>query len=132
MKSFTKWDKFIFCGLLIICVISSLYVYIIENTGNNQEKAVIQVQGKIIKEIPLKKYAKSKIYKFNFNGNNGYLEIKNGNVRMLVMNRKICPKKICSSTGWINKKYEVIVCLPNKLEVSIETTKGKALDAISN
>ena len=132
MKSFTKWDKFIFCGLLIICVISGLYVYVIENTGSNEEKAVIQVQGKIIKEIPLKKYAKSKIYKFNFNGNNGYIEIKNGNVRMLEMNRKICPKKICSNTGWINKKYKVIVCLPNKLEVSIESAKDNTLDAISN
>ena len=132
MKSFTKWDKIIFCSLLIICVISSLYVYVIENTGSNETKAIIQVQGKVIKEIPLKKYVKSKLYKFNFNGNNGYIEIQNGNVRMLEMNRNICPKKICSNTGWISKKYEVIACLPNKLEVSIESTKDNALDAISN
>ena len=132
MKSFTKWDKLIFGGLLIICVISSLYVYVIENTDSNKEKAVIQVQGKIIKEIPLNKYVKSKIYKFNFNGNNGYIEIKDGNVRMLEMNRKICPKKICSNTGWINNKYEIIVCLPNKIEVSIESSKDDKLDATSN
>jgi len=118
-------------GLIIICVISSLYVYIIEHTGDNNEKAVIQVQGKIIKEIPLNKHEKSKIYKFAFNGNNGYIEIKNGSIRILEMYKKLCPKKICSSTGWINNKYQVIVCLPNKIAVNIESAKDGTLDTIS-
>ncbi|MBU3160357.1 NusG domain II-containing protein [Clostridium frigoris] len=128
----TKWDKIIIGGLLIICLISTFFVYITENTGNANKKAVIKVQGKIIKEIPLPNNEKSKIYKFNFNGNNGYLEVKNGSVRMLEMDIKICPKKICSTTGWINKKYKVIVCLPNKIAVNIESTKDDTLDAISN
>lgn len=93
MKSFTKWDKIIFCSLLIICVISSLYVYVIENTGNKNEKVIIHVQGKVIKEMPLNKYAKSKIYKFIFSGNNGFIEIKNGSVRMLKMNKNFVLRK---------------------------------------
>ena len=132
MESFTKWDKLIFISLLIICVISGLYVYIIQNTGNTNEKVVINVQGKIINEIPLIKDGKSKIYKFAFNGNNGSIEIKNGSVRMLKMDEKLCPKGICSATGWISKKYQVIVCLPNKIEVNILSTKGgETIDTIS-
>ena len=132
MKSFTKWDKLIFIGLLIICVISGLYVYLIGNTGNANEKVVINVHGKIINEIPLIKDGKSKIYKFAFNGNNGFIEIKNGSVRMLKMDEKICPKAICSTTGWISKKYQVIVCLPNKIEVNIESAKDNTISAVSN
>ncbi|WP_298847333.1 NusG domain II-containing protein [Clostridium sp.] len=128
----TKWDKIIIGGLLIICLISALLLYITENTGTDNKKAVIKVQGKIIKEIPLPNYEKSKIYKFDFYGNNGYLEVKNGSVRMLEMDRKICPKKICSNTGWINTKYKIIVCLPNKIEVNIESTKNEKIDAMSN
>jgi len=130
LKSFTKWDKIILGSLLFICIISTLYIYAIENTSNNNEKVIIQVQGQIIKKIPLNKYEKSKTYKFVFNGNNGYLEIKNGAVRMLEMDRKICPKKVCSLTGWVNKKYQVIVCLPNKIIVSIESAKDETLDSI--
>jgi len=131
LKSFTKWDKIILGSLLFICVISTFYVYAMNNTSNNNEKVIIQVQGQIIKKIPLNKYEKSKIYKFVFNGNNGYVEIKNGAVRMLEMDRKICPKKICSLTGWVSKKYQVIVCLPNKIIVSIESAKDETLDSIS-
>ena len=131
LKSFTKWDKFIMVGLLVICLLSSIYVYVIENNSKNNEEVVIQVQGKIIKEIPLSKYEESKIYKFDFNGKNGYIEVKNGSVRMLEMSRKICPKKICSNIGWISKKYQLIVCLPNKIVVSIKSVKGEMLDAVS-
>ena len=132
MKSFTKADKIILSVILITCLISSIYVYIIENNSDtNKEEVVIQVQGKVIKEIPLNKYGNNKIYKFAFNGNNGYIEIKNKSVRMLEMNRKICPKRICSNTGWISNKYQIIVCLPNKIMVSIKTAKDGTIDAIS-
>jgi len=76
LKSFSKWDKIILGSLLFICIISTIYIYAIENTSNNSEKVIIQVQGQIIKKIPLNKYEKSKIYKFIFNGNTGYVEIK--------------------------------------------------------
>lgn len=52
LKSFTNWDKFIMGGLLVICLLSSIYVYVLENTSKNNEEVVIKVQGKIIKEIP--------------------------------------------------------------------------------
>ena len=134
MKSITKIDKIILSVILITCLISSIYLYVIENNNansNKNEKVVIQVQGKVIKEIPLNKNEKNKIYKFTFNSNNGYIEIKNKSVRILDMDKKICPKGICSNTGWISNKYQLIVCLPNKIVVSIKSIKDGAIDAVS-
>lgn len=37
------------------------------------------------------------------------------------MDKRICPRKICSETGWIDKQYQNIVCLPNKILVKIES-----------
>jgi len=105
--------------------------YIEKNTGN-KEKIIVKVQGKIVKDLPLNKDNKSKVYKFNFNNNYGYIETKNGKVRMLEMDRKICPKEVCSDTGWISKKYQIIVCMPNKITVNIDSNKEDTLDAISS
>ena len=130
MKAITKSDKILLGIILIIFIASAISIVIISNTGNNNKKVIIKVQGIVIREIPLNKSDKSEIYKFNFNKNNGYIEIKNGSVRMIEMDRKICPRKICSDTGWISKGYQAIVCLPNKIVVSIESGKVESLDAI--
>lgn len=50
---------------------------------------------------------------------------------MLEMDKKICPNKICSNTGWINKSYETIVCAHNSILVTIEGTKEEEIDTQS-
>jgi len=48
------------------------------------------------------------------------IKIKNGRARVLPLPKDICPEGICSSTGWIEKPGETIICLPNKMVVRIE------------
>lgn len=50
---------------------------------------------------------------------------------MLEMDRKICPDAICSDTGWIRKKYQSIVCLPNKIVVRFQQEQEDEVDIIS-
>jgi len=45
------------------------------------------------------------------------------------MNKEICPNAICSDTGWIDKGYQSIVCLPNNIVVTIEGNKDEGIDA---
>ena len=63
------------------------------------------------------------------------LEMKGGKVRMLAMKRKICPKGICSQMGWIGRPGEMIICMPNRLVVRIEASRGEAdepnMDAVT-
>ena len=36
-----------------------------------------------------------------------------------------CPKKYCIHQGWINKANQIIVCIPNKISISIVGSKKK-------
>lgn len=122
MKLFTKWDKIVIGVLLLISVLP-VFIILPHRPSNNKE-VVISVQGKIVKEFQLERMNKSQIYNFKFNGNTGYVETNNGRVRMLEMSKTICPNAICSNTGWISESYQSIVCLPNKIVVTIKDSNN--------
>ncbi len=109
--------------LLIISIISLISAKIL-NKNIDEKNIIIQVDSKIVKEIEINENI-NETYNFNFGKEEGFLEVKNGKVRMLKMNDDICPRKICSETGWIEKSKETIVCLPNKIVVSLEATNEK-------
>lgn len=62
------------------------------------------------------------------------LEIEGGKIRVLPMPRETCPLNICSSVGWIDKPGQAIVCLPNRMIITIsgETEDPLNLDGITN
>lgn len=91
---------------------------------------VIKVDNKMVKKIPMNNTNESKKYDFNFNNHVAYIETENGKVRMLEMSKALCPNGICSKTGWINETYQSIVCLPNKITVTIEGGKSTEIDVI--
>lgn len=123
----TRDDIKIIITILIISIISIWTFKLIKPYEKNQY-VVIKQEEKVLKNILIKDDG---IYEFNFNNNVGYVEIKNNEVRMLPMDKNICPKRICSETSWINKSYESIVCLPNKLIVTFEKKSKKDIDEIS-
>jgi hypothetical protein len=62
------------------------------------------------------------------------LEIEDGKIRVLPMPRETCPLQICSSVGWIEKPGQAIVCLPNRMIITIsgEAEDPLNLDGITN
>ena len=62
------------------------------------------------------------------------LEVIDGQVRVLPMPREVCPLQICSSVGFIDKPGQAIVCLPNRMVVTIvgEEEDPYDLDGITN
>ena len=127
----TKWDKILIIIILILSLAGLTFVSAMGIDGN-QKYAVVQENGETIKKISVSGSEKNQIYDFEFGGGHkGYIEIDNGKVRMLEMDKRICPNSICSNTGWISKKYQNIVCLPNKISVSFEEKTENELDIIS-
>ena len=61
-------------------------------------------------------------FDFEFKGNNyqGVLKMKNGQVKMERLNKNISPLPIHAEMGWISEPYQMIVCLPIELTVTIE------------
>ncbi|MBT9173288.1 MAG: hypothetical protein DDT21_01683 [Syntrophomonadaceae bacterium] len=45
--------------------------------------------------------------------------IAEGRVRIQEMPRAICPLGLCSSVGWVERSGEAIVCLPNRLVLTV-------------
>lgn len=127
----TKWDKIIIIFLLLLSILP-VGILFLTKSDSQSNTIIIKVNNRLKKSIPLKNQEKSQIYEFNFNKNIGYIEVKDGKVRMLEMSKEICPDAICSDTGWIDKSYQSIVCLPNKIIVTIEGNKDEIIDAYAN
>lgn len=55
------------------------------------------------------------------------IEIDDGRIRMLPLAESLCPRAVCSHTGWIEHSYESIVCLPNQIVIvfSISSRPGE-------
>ncbi|MGO1368995.1 MAG: NusG domain II-containing protein [Senegalia sp. (in: firmicutes)] len=117
--------------ILIVSIISLISVKLL-NENINEKNILIKVDKKIVKEISIDKSVDKK-YSFNFGREKGFLQVKNGKVRMLQMNDDICPRKICSETRWIENSKDTIVCLPNKIVVSLEATdkENEDIDVLS-
>ena len=124
-----KLEKII---ILVILLLSFLAIGIpmLSKSNHQNSNIVIKVDNKLVKKVPMNNSNESKRYDFNFNNNIAYIESKNGKVRMLEMSKELCPNGICSKTGWIDKTYQSIVCLPNKITVTIEGAKSDEIDVI--
>lgn len=128
MKSLKIGDYIIIC-LIIVSVVLGQYYMISQNTGGNLKTIVIRVDQK---EFFYKlNVNESKEIIFDFDGHQGVLHFKDGKIKMETMDIDLCPKQICSKTGWIEFNYESIVCLPNKIIVTINFNKGDDLDSVS-
>lgn len=81
-----------------------------------QKYAAVYVDNKFVTELSLSEHF---IYTFTFGQGNhrAQLEVDRGRIRMLPLDRQLCPRGICSHTGWISEPYESIVCLPNRIMV---------------
>lgn len=112
-----KGDLLLISIILTLCLIS-LFLMKNSDLSSKNKYISIQVDKEIVKKIAINNKT-NKIYQFYFKDQIGYIQVKNNKVRILEMEREICPKKICSEIGWISKKYETIVCLPNKISINI-------------
>jgi len=124
-----KLEKII---VIVIVLLSLLAIGIpmLSKSNHQTSNIVINVDNKVVKKIPMNNSNESKRSDFNFNNHTGYIEAKNGRVRMLEMSKELCPNGICSDTGWIDKTYQSIVCLPNKIIITIEGGMKSEIDVI--
>jgi len=79
---------------------------------------VIEQEGKLLHELPLTE-DRNEIFTFAFSRGEANVEITGGRVRMLPISKELCPQGICSHVGWIEHPGDAIVCLPNRLVLTI-------------
>ena len=126
MKIFKKMDI-----VIIICLVGISFlphILFAKNLNKDYDSvyAIIKVDGKTYKEIPLSSLKEDDSFT---------IKTKNGNNTILVKDNKIsitnatCHDSLCVDQGSKSKVGDSIVCLPHKLIIEI---KGKEKDSSSD
>lgn len=116
--------------IMVIIVFSvSLFAIMNKKGLNNDDKnnlyVVISVNGKEYKKVKL--YGTNEIININTKYGDNTLEIKDGKVNMIYSN---CKEQICVKHHKISVSGENIICLPNRVVVSIESEKNNEVDVV--
>lgn len=128
MKNKTaKNDRLLIGGILIlVCILFlGMKFYQIKTTKNGV--AVVTVDGAVYGEYPLHVDREEKIEQDN--GKFNLLIIKDGKADVTDAS---CRDKICVDHRSVNKNGESIVCLPNKVVVSVENGTESDVDTQTN
>lgn len=102
-------DILLIGGLLLIALALLAYTHF---AGKQGGEAVVRVDGEIVARFSLTAPGD---YVLN-NGTNT-LRIQDGTARML---DAACPDRLCVRQGAVSKTNQTIICLPNRLTVTIE------------
>ncbi|MDU1442483.1 NusG domain II-containing protein [Clostridium cochlearium] len=129
-----KGDKIISIIIVSILILSFIGIYIYKYSIKSDSKiAIIKQDGKIIKEINLSKVDKTETFliKSDNGKDNNKIKIEKGKISIL---EATCPDQVCVKAGPISEPGDTIVCLPNKLIITIEGKTSQhegGLDAVT-
>lgn len=116
-----KKDWILITAILVIAGI--FFVIHMIQTKTEDARVEIHVDGELYGTYEIAGNQKINIQDTNI------LEIKDGEVKMKEAD---CPDQICVNQKAISKEGESIICLPNKIVVSIVGGQKNELDAVTN
>ena len=122
LHSTTIADRVLFALLLLL---SLLGIFLIKTVIPEGRTVVIECDNKLVYRLPLET---DKTVPVKGPMGTTIVEIKDSRVRI---QDSPCHNKLCIRQGWINKGS--LVCLPNKVVVTIDTGKetGDTVDAVT-
>ncbi|TDI99764.1 MAG: NusG domain II-containing protein [Caldithrix sp.] len=122
LQLLTRGDKILASALILISILSFTVLKAVKQPG---QIAVIKVENR-------QKFSKNlnRAEKFSVSGHisETVIEIVDGAIRIIGSG---CPQKLCVRQGSIRQIGEIIVCVPNKLIISIGGTRKDKFDAIT-
>jgi hypothetical protein len=123
-------DKIVGIIILIIVVIALIVTSIYKNSIKGSENiAVIKSDGKVFKTVDLNKVVEPQEFTIKTDkGNYNVISVKHDGIRVKAAD---CPSQVDVKVGWISKPGQLIVCLPNKLLISIKGEESSGIDGKS-
>jgi len=118
----TRSDKILIFGLLTFACFLFIRPFFASSEVN---EVLIKVGDGAVQKLSLRIDRK-----IAFEGEKGrvVVQVKDGKVRIV---ESSCFQKICVNTGWIDKASQNIICLPNRVLVTIEAKGSSKVDAVS-
>ncbi|MBQ2703940.1 MAG: NusG domain II-containing protein [Clostridia bacterium] len=121
-KKHNRNDIIFIVALLLIATFGALYLFVFRDGGNTVK---VTVDGKTYGVYSLNENITEDIH--TGNGNLNRLVIRDGKA---YMETATCPDGICVSHKPIFRDGESIVCLPNKVVVTVTTTDTDSPDVV--
>ena len=121
-RGIRKSDVVLFIAIMACAAI--FYFFLSNNQAEPNARLIVKVDGEVIKTCSLEEDQV-----FWLPGKTNEVSIQNGEVSMKEAD---CPDQICVRQKAISKEGESIICLPNKVVVSIVGGEEKELDAVTN
>lgn len=115
-----KRDIIVMIGILLCCVILIVAIRMRDKAG---AVALVKVDGKVVKTLPLRYDTEVRITGIN-NAEN-IIVVKDGYVYMKEAN---CKNHYCMKHKKISKDKETIVCLPHKLVIEVHAREKGDVD----
>ena len=120
-RTMRKNDIFLLLGVIAIAVMCLGIKFLMPASEGN---LIVQINGERTASYPLEEDAE-----FEINGGTNRVKISDGKVQMVQAD---CPDQICVHHKEISKNHETIVCLPNKIVLTIESIEEAEIDETTN
>ena len=114
----TPADKLLIIALLLLSLLSYTLINSLFPVPMHRI-ALVEVNGVEVRRIPLSTDIKPRRITLKIDGGEAVFDVSGDRIRILPMPDEICSKHICSKKGWIDKPWDMIACLPNKIVVRI-------------
>lgn len=124
----TKGDKFLIVFILV-CAALIFAGFKSYGFGGGKTYAIIEVNGKQYQKISLGQDGPKLQVKVPGVLGESVVEVDKDKVRMVY---SPCPDKDCERQGWVKSPGQMLVCLPNRVTVKIESENSqRELDGVS-
>ncbi len=116
-------DIILICSVIVFTLIILFAITLINKTGS---EVIIEQNSKQVAVLDLNKDQEYNLY----NGDKicNTVIIKNGEAYMIYAD---CKDKICVNHNKISKNNESIICLPNKVIVTVTNSKNNEVDGVA-
>ena len=112
-KSALRYDILLIAVLLFVSALAVGALLLFRQGG---DKVTVEIDGRLVAE-----YSLAEDGEYPLNGGTNILVIENGAAYLRYAD---CPDKVCVNTGKISYKWQTIVCLPNRLTVTVRGAAG--------
>ena len=116
----------IVCLLLLAGGIGS---YVVQHLSHAQKIAVIYQDDTVVRRIDLNAVTES--YTITISGEGGAENVIRVSPGSICMESASCPDHLCVKKKAISKEGESIICLPNKVVVTVKSDTKSDIDSIS-
>lgn len=128
----TFYDKFFIVLILFLSLLGFIFNFTF-GAAREQKYIMVHVDHELVMELSFNDETE-KTVTFPFGENKEHLavlEISRGRVRLLPIDKNLCPQGICAHTGWISRNYQSIVCVPNRIVVSFSEQNLGGVDGVT-